>query len=59
MREHYPPDDPRDVQLTRFAVFTRYPGIARPVSREEYEQALAIAEGVIGWVESVLEDEGA
>jgi HEPN domain-containing protein len=32
----------------------RYPGIARPVSRAEYEQALAIAEGVIRWVESVV-----
>lgn len=41
-------------QLTRFAVFTRYPGIARPVSREEYEQALMITEEVIRWVESIV-----
>jgi HEPN domain-containing protein len=41
-------------QLTRFAVFTRYPGIARPVSREEYEQALMIAEEVTQWVESII-----
>jgi HEPN domain-containing protein len=41
-------------RLTRFAVFTRYPGVARPVSRREYEQALAIAEEVVRWAESVI-----
>jgi HEPN domain-containing protein len=41
-------------ELTRFAVFTRYPGVARPVSREEYEQALMIAEEVTQWVESII-----
>ena len=30
-------------RLTRFAVVTRYPGIAEPVTREEYERAVAIA----------------
>jgi HEPN domain-containing protein len=49
------PDQVKEAaQLTRFAVFTRYPGIARPVSREEYEQALAIAEEVTRWVESII-----
>jgi len=49
------PDQVKEAaQLTRFAVFTRYPGIARPVSREEYEQALMIAEEVVRWVECII-----
>lgn len=36
-------------RLTRFAVVTRYPGIAEPVTQEEYERAVAIAEAVIDW----------
>jgi len=36
-------------RLTRFAVVTRYPGIAEPVTQEEYERAIAIAEAVIDW----------
>ncbi len=36
--------------LTPFAVFARYPGLAPPVSREEYHEALAQAEQVIRWV---------
>jgi HEPN domain-containing protein len=27
-------------KLTRFAVFTRYPGIAQPISHKEYEEAI-------------------
>jgi len=41
-------------KLTRFAVFTRYPGISPPIKREEYEQAIMIAERVIHWVESIV-----
>lgn len=41
-------------RLTRFAVFTRYPGIAPPISREEYLEALAIAEAVVRWAEERL-----
>ena len=40
--------------LSRFAVFTRYPGIARPVSREEYEEAVSISEEVVHWAEERL-----
>jgi HEPN domain-containing protein len=31
-------------RLTRFAVGTRYPGVAEPVTHEEYQKAVAIAE---------------
>jgi hypothetical protein len=34
-------------KLTRFAVFTRYPGIASPVSQEEYEEALNLADEIV------------
>lgn len=32
--------------LTPFAVITRYPGTARPVTEQEYERAVATAEAV-------------
>jgi HEPN domain-containing protein len=35
--------------LTRFAVATRYPSIIEPVSAEEYQRAVAIAEAVVAW----------
>jgi HEPN domain-containing protein len=38
-------------RLTRFAVFTRYPGLAHPISEEEYEEAIKIAQEVIFWVQ--------
>jgi HEPN domain-containing protein len=36
--------------LTRFAVFTRYPGVSPPVSHEEYEEALNLASEIVQWV---------
>jgi HEPN domain-containing protein len=42
-------------RLTRFAVFTRYPGIAPPISLEEYTEALHVAGEVIRWVEHLLQ----
>ena len=41
-------------RLTRFAVFTRYPGIAPPISQEEHTEALQVAGEVIRWVDSLL-----
>jgi HEPN domain-containing protein len=41
-------------RLTRFAVVTRYPGIAEPVTQEEYERAVAIAEAVIDWARKTV-----
>lgn len=49
------PQQVRDAsQLTDYAVEARYPGLAEPVSQEEYEEALAIAEDVLRWVEARL-----
>lgn len=42
-------------RLTSYAVETRYPGLAEPVTREEYEVAVTLAEEVVRWVEKALE----
>ncbi len=34
-------------QLTRFAVFTRYPGIGPSIGEREYKQAVRSAQGVL------------
>jgi len=41
-------------RLTRFAIFTRYPGISPPVTQEEYKEAVSLAEQVVRWAEEVL-----
>jgi HEPN domain-containing protein len=46
---------PLDVQnadiLTQFAVRTRYPGWIEPVTHQEYQQAVSLAQAVISWAE--------
>ena len=44
--------------LSRFAVFTRYPGVAPPVSQDEYEEAMALADEVVRWAQEQLEGRG-
>jgi HEPN domain-containing protein len=39
-------------KLTRFAVFTRYPGIAQTISQKEYEEAIKVGEEVVRWVKA-------
>lgn len=52
------PSRVRDAQqLTDYAVETRYPGTAEPVSEEEYEEALALAEEVVRWAEERLQSQ--
>jgi len=41
-------------RLTAYAVDSRYPGLSEDVSVEEYEQAVALAERVVRWVESII-----
>lgn len=41
-------------RLTRFAVAARYPGLDEPVTEEEHERAVAIAEATVAWVEDRL-----
>ena len=42
------------VDLNPYAVTTRYPPGAEPVSAQEYRRALKIAESVVAWAESVI-----
>jgi len=38
-------------RLTRFAVFSRYPGVGPPVSHQEHAEAVNVAEAVVRWAE--------
>lgn len=40
--------------LTGFAWEARYPGLAEPVSEEEYKYALEVAEAVLRWAADVI-----
>lgn len=42
------------VDLTDYAVATRYPGAIEPVIQEEYEEALSITEEVVRWVDGIV-----
>jgi len=44
----------RAAELTPYAVMTRYPGLAEPVTEDRYGEALAIAETVLAWVDGAL-----
>lgn len=49
---------PKGVQdadrLTRFAVVTRYPGLAEPVTRQDLLRAVKIAENVVRWAGNMM-----
>lgn len=51
-----PKDISRTTVLTRYAVHTRYPGIAEPVSEEDYKEALKLAEVVSEWITKIIKD---
>jgi len=42
------------IDLTDYAVKTRYPGETEPVTKEEYEEALTIAETIYNWVSNIM-----
>jgi HEPN domain-containing protein len=43
--------------LSDYAVEPRYPGFFEPVTHEEYEGAVGVAEEVVSWVRQVIERE--
>jgi HEPN domain-containing protein len=43
--------------LTTYAVDARYPGDYEPVNKEEYEEALKIAEDVFKWLDNIIKFE--
>ena len=51
------PQEVRDaVALTRYAVETRYPGTAEPVTEKDYRRGIELAEGVVAWAERILRE---
>lgn len=54
-------DIPEEIQqaviLTSYAFESRYPGIDDPVTNEEHAQAVALAERVLRWVETLVDEE--
>jgi len=52
--QEIPPAIRQAERLTRFAVFTRYPGVAPPIRSEEYTEAVRVAGEVIHWAENLL-----
>jgi HEPN domain-containing protein len=41
--------------LTAYAVDARYPGDYEPVNKEEYKEALKIAEDVFKWLDNIID----
>jgi len=52
--QEIPPAIRQAERLTRFAVFTRYPGVAPPIRSQEYTEAVRVAGEVIAWAENLL-----
>jgi HEPN domain-containing protein len=44
----------RAEELSRFAVFTRYPGIGPSIKEKEYRQTVEIAARVVKWAENII-----
>ena len=42
-------------KLTKYATITRYPGDIDPVTSQEYNEAIAIAEAVLNWAEERIQ----
>jgi HEPN domain-containing protein len=41
-------------ELSKFAVFTRYPFESSPIEEEEYRQSVKVAEAVLRWAEEII-----
>lgn len=53
---HPVPEQVREaVSLSDYAVEARYPGLSEPVTRQEYEEAVAIAAEVVHWARNAIE----
>ena len=44
----------RAEKLSRFAVFTRYPGIGPAIKETEYKEAVEVAMTVVKWAENIV-----
>jgi HEPN domain-containing protein len=45
----------RAASLSDYAVGARYPGLSEAVIRQEYDEAVAIAEDVVRWAQDIIE----
>ena len=52
-----PDEIARAVELTDYAVQTRYPGEYPPVTQTEYDEAVVIAEATVAWAEGIIESQ--
>jgi len=52
-----PAEVERVIDLTDYAVEARYPGEREPISEEEYEEALKLAEVVFDWVSKTIKED--
>ena len=52
-----PAEVERVIDLTDYAVEARYPGEREPISEEEYEEALKLAEAVFDWVSKTIKED--
>jgi HEPN domain-containing protein len=44
------------INLTKYAVITRYPGVYDEITKEGYEKALKIAQECLDWVEQTIKE---
>jgi len=52
---HEPPQELWEAgRLSNYAVTTRYPGIEKPVTEEEYQLAVRLTEKVVMWAEGII-----
>lgn len=49
-----PPEMEQAVALTDYAVSSRYPGQYEPISEEEYQEAVRLAEAVVLWADTLI-----
>jgi hypothetical protein len=49
-----PPEVRQATALSDYAVEARYPGLAEPVTRQEYLEAILMAEAVVKWAARLL-----
>ncbi len=40
--------------LTQYAVSPRYPGVTEPITKDEYREAIQLAENVIHWADATI-----
>ena len=45
--------------LTTYAAEARYPGFSEPITNDEHEQSVSLAQSVVRWAEKIIEGESA